>query len=40
MSAIRATDSLNVRLWHLADIDAHDEHVCFWDKADIPKSTL
>ena len=18
------------RCWHLADIDAHDEHVCFW----------
>jgi hypothetical protein len=20
----------NVRIWHLADIDADDEHVCFW----------
>src|SRR4026208_1932479 len=20
----------NVRLWHIADIDADDEHVCFW----------
>jgi hypothetical protein len=20
----------DVRLWHLADIDADDEHVCFW----------
>jgi hypothetical protein len=20
----------NVRFWHLADIDAGDEHVCFW----------
>jgi hypothetical protein len=22
--------SRNVRLWHLADVDADDEHVCFW----------
>ena len=21
---------LDVRFWHLADIDADDEHVCFW----------
>ena len=21
---------VNVRYWHLADIDADDEHVCFW----------
>ena len=21
---------VNVCLWHLADIDADDEHVCFW----------
>jgi hypothetical protein len=20
----------NVRLWHLAEVDADDEHVCFW----------
>src|SRR6478609_5409934 len=25
-----------VHTWHLADIDADDEHVCFWGKADIP----
>ena len=25
-----------VHTWHLADIDADDEHVRFWGKADIP----
>jgi hypothetical protein len=24
-----------VRYWHLAGIDAGDEHVCFWHLADI-----
>ena len=28
---------LDVRFWHLADIDADDEHVCFRGKADIPE---
>jgi hypothetical protein len=25
-----AIDPSNVRLWHIADIDADDEHVRFW----------
>ena len=24
------TRTRDVRLWHLADVDAEDEHVCFW----------
>jgi hypothetical protein len=27
---LRANRPHNVRLWHLADIDTDDEHVCFW----------
>jgi hypothetical protein len=26
----RPSPRRDVRLWHLADIDADDEHVCFW----------
>ena len=26
----------DVRFWHITDIDADDEHVRFWGKADIP----
>ena len=28
--------SKHVRSWHIADMDADDEHVRFWGKADIP----
>ena len=28
--APRVNVVVNVRYWHLADIDADDEHVCFW----------
>jgi hypothetical protein len=27
---------VNVRLWHLTDVDADAQHVCFGGKADIP----
>jgi hypothetical protein len=26
----------DVRFWHLADIDAEDEHVCFWGQSGHP----